>query len=295
MRGVRFDRALAQLVPDRTRSQLQKLVRRGRVKVNGRRVVRSNFDLSGGEEVLLFLEQVDAPTDGPAGAELDVVHVDDDLVVVDKAPGMLVHPTEVLTGGTVSELAVARFGRLPSIPDQNRPGIVHRLDRETSGLLVLARTPDALDALQDQFRSRTVEKHYLALVHGNPREDAFEVDRPLGPVPGHRDLQRIAADGRAAFTRFEVVERLRGFALVACHPTTGRRHQLRVHLASVGHPIAGDKLYRPEQDRVPASRLPHHALHAGELGFRHPRSGAPLRFEAPLPGTFLAFRQTLGD
>ncbi|HED64725.1 MAG TPA: RluA family pseudouridine synthase, partial [Planctomycetes bacterium] len=273
----RLDRALAELIPNLSKAQLQKIVRRGGLLVDGRRVVRSNASVRGGEHL-----RVEFPG-GPAGRPLQVLHEDPDLVVVDKAPGMLVHPTERLEGGTLSELAVERFGPMPSVADQIRPGIVHRLDRDTSGVLVLARTPGALDDLRAQFRSRSVEKTYLALVHGTPDRDRFEVSLPLGPVPNRRDHQRVDPRGRPSHTLFEVLERFEYASLVSCRPTTGRRHQLRVHLASEGHPILGDKLYRPTAASARAVATPYHALHALELAFDHPSSGERLTFRAPLP------------
>ncbi|MCP5090944.1 MAG: RNA pseudouridine synthase, partial [Gammaproteobacteria bacterium] len=177
--------------------------------------------------------------------------------------------------------------------DAYRPGIVHRLDRETSGVMVVALTERALDHLQDQFRNRSVRKRYVALVHGSPSEDRFSVDAPLGTVPGQRDLQGIQAAGREAHTDFEVMRRWGNFALVHCHPTTGRRHQLRVHLWSQGLPIAGDKLYRPEDKNSNAKGLRSHALHCESLGFAHPVSGEELTFEAPIPESLRAFMEGL--
>jgi 23S rRNA pseudouridine1911/1915/1917 synthase len=278
--GTRFDRALAELVPDRSRSQLQQLVRRGRVKVDGRKVVRSNFRLAGGERVLVHLSDPSAP----ARARLAFLHVAAELAVLDKPAGMIVQPVAGHGGASVSELLVERFGPLPSVADEARPGIVHRLDRATSGVLVIARTAAALDGLREQFRARTVEKRYLAVVHGVPADDAFDVDRALAPVPGDKDRQRVDARGRPAFTAVRVVRRLREAALVECRPTTGRRHQLRVHLASVGLPIVGDAVYRPSGQRpARGERL---GLHALSLAFDDPRTGERLRFEAPPPDAF---------
>jgi len=263
--GERFDRALALLIPALTRSQLQKLVRRGRVKLDGKRVVRSNLVLQGGEEVLVRFDRADVSTGGP----LVVLHEDPERVVVDKAAGMVMHPTQRVAGGTVSELAVERYGYLPG--DELRPGIVHRLDRATSGLCVLARTREALEHLRAQFRTRTIEKRYLAIVHGAPAAEEFAIDAPVGPAPGQLDLQRIETEGRETRSRFRVLERFESFALLACEPLTGRRHQLRVHLASLGLPILGDRLYGTSWDApFGAGR---HALHAERLAFDHPRTG----------------------
>lgn len=285
LRGQRFDRALAELLPDHSRSQLQKLVRRGNVKVDGKRVVRSNFDVRGGERLSVQLDI--EPKRAAASPGLQVLHSDEHLAVVNKPVGVLTHPTGARTGDSVSERAVAQFGLLPTVEGEDRPGIVHRLDRETSGVMVIARTPQVLDELRRQFRERIVEKRYLAIVHGVPKTDRTRIDQPLGPVPGKKDLQRIDPRGREALTDVEVLERAAGFARVACHPATGRRHQLRVHLASVGHPIAGDKLYRPRDKQAPRIQgLSHHALHASALAFEHPGDGRRLRFEAAPPASF---------
>ncbi|MDF1729728.1 MAG: pseudouridine synthase, partial [Sulfitobacter sp.] len=174
------------------------------------------------------------------------------------------------------------------------PRLSHRLDRETSGVMVVARTQRALDELSDQFRNRTVRKRYVALIHGRPDWEDLTVNAPLGPVPGQRDLQGISASGREAHTDFVVRKRWREFTLVECRPTTGRRHQLRVHLWSEGFSIAGDKLYRPKGEVERVKSLRHHALHCESLGFQEPLTGEELTFEAPLPEGFASFVKSLG-
>ncbi|MFT4649242.1 MAG: 23S rRNA pseudouridine1911/1915/1917 synthase [Planctomycetota bacterium] len=289
--GVRFDQALAQLLPERSKSQLQKLVRKGSIKLNGRKILRSNFKLQGGERLTYCLDG-GLPTERIA-LELSYLHVDEEFAVVNKPAGMITHPVDRHTGGSVAENLVERFGPLPSRDDAYRPGIVHRLDRETSGVMVVALTEHALEHLQDQFRNRTVRKRYLALVHGAPELDKFSVEAPLGTVPGQRDLQGIMQGGREAFTDFVVQRKWKEFSLVECHPTTGRRHQLRVHLWTEGFPIAGDKLYRPKDKSDRAKALRHHALHCDSLGFRHPVTEEELTFEAPLPEEFDSFIRSL--
>ncbi len=289
MRGTRLDHALERLVPERSRSQLQKLVRRGGVRLDGRKVVRSNVQVQGGEALELHLDH----RRRKRPQELTVLAEDDQRIVIDKPAGLLMHPNETGEHPTVSDLAVARFGPLPSISEAIRPGIVHRLDRETSGVSVLARTSEALDALRNQFRARTVAKCYHALVHGVPEEDGFEVDEPLGALPGHKDRQRVDAAGRAAKTSVQVVRRFERHALLACRPETGRRHQIRVHLAHRGLPIVGDKLYRREG--WSEARLHRHFLHAVELAFDHPSTGARERFEASLPADLANVLEALAE
>ena len=195
----------------------------------------------------------------------------------------IVQDPTLLAFGTVSDLALERLGDLPSFDDAYRPGIVHRLDRETSGLLVIARNQKTLDALRDAFRAREVKKLYLALVYGSPERDSFESSHALGPVSETSDLQRVDPEGRQAHSQFDVRERWQDFTLIECRPTTGRRHQLRVHLHHAGLPVVGDKLYRPQDAVDGAPRLRNHALHAAGLEFVHPTRGGRVQFEAPLP------------
>lgn len=285
--GERFDRALAQLVTDRTQAQLQKLVRRGRVKLDGRKVVRSNFNLKGGETVLVHLEE-------PAHPEPVYLHVDDEIAVVDKPAGMLVYPTHNPDGRSLSEQAVERLGPLPSFEEEVRPGIVHRLDRETSGVMVLARTQQAMDHIRDQFRAREVEKRYHAVAYGAPAEERFEVGLALGPVPGQTDLQRPDTSGLSALTVFRVLCAGDAFSLLECRPKTGRRHQIRVHLAARGHPVVGDKLYRPGPETQRLGGIRRQALHATSLSFTHPRTAERVAYDAPLPEDIAGLCEQLG-
>ncbi len=271
--GARLDEVLAALHPARTKAAWQKLVRRGAVRLDGRRVVRSNVRVPAGAR--LRIEGVERES-APAPPELVVLHEDPHLAVVDKPAGLLTHGNEREQGGTLAELAARRLGRLPMLMGEHRPGIVHRLDRDTSGVLVLARTPAAMEALRAAFRERRVRKEYLALVEGEPAEERFEVDAPLGPADGHRDRQRVRRDGRPAVTRIELLERLGPFSLLRCSPVTGRRHQIRVHLRHAGLPLVADPIYGPR----PAAALPggpgalrHHALHAARLVLDHPCAG----------------------
>jgi 23S rRNA pseudouridine1911/1915/1917 synthase len=291
LRGKRLDEVLATVAPELSRAWLQKLVRRGHVRVDGRVAKRSNVRVQGGERIVLQLDPASARSDSRRGTdagELRIVHEDDHLVVVDKPAGLLTHPNESKASGTLADLVAERFGRLPASRGANLPGIVHRLDRETSGLIVVARTAIAMEHLVEQFRARRVEKSYLALVHGAPEVPTFEVDRPIARCEGDRARERLghAGDGKAAHTRFRLVERLGPLSLVACAPTTGRRHQIRLHLLNAGLPILGDKLYgrkgvEPLPDGAPHPRR--HALHAAELAFEHPVTGERIRCRADLP------------
>lgn len=298
--GKRLDQVLDQLVDTHSRAQLQKLVRKGRVRVDGKRVVRSNIGVSAGARIRI---QFDAPAGHepaapPALEPLTVVFADEHLIVVDKPAGWLPHPAPRSEAPSVAEELRRLYGPLPTPFGTERGGIVHRLDRETSGLMVAGRTAEVMHALKDQFRERTVEKLYAAFVAGRPTSDRFHVEGPLGAVPGKHDRQQLnpPGPGKESETEFEVVERYPAHALVHCRPRTGRRHQIRVHLAARGLPVVGDALYGTRTAAslprdCPAPRR--HALHAGGLGFLHPHTSERVSFRAPLPADLEDLRRAL--
>ncbi len=278
--GRRLDEVLSGLLPDLSRSQAQKLVRRGDVLVSGKRVVRSNGRVARGTEIAV---ERDVPE--PA---IDVLHEDEELLVVSKPPGLLTHGIAGSDAQHMAQFLEASHGPLPRTRGEERPGVVHRLDRETSGVLVVARTEAALEALQDQFRERAVLKRYLAIVSGAPgATEPLSIDLPLGPVPGKADRQWVDHDrGKDALTLVRLERALGGHSLVDCTIHTGRRHQIRVHLAERGYPVVGDPLSGTKRQRaLPAAvpRPPRLALHAAVLAFDHPRTGERLEVSAPLP------------
>jgi 23S rRNA pseudouridine1911/1915/1917 synthase len=292
-RGKRLDHALVGIVEGYSRMTLQKLIRTGAVRLDGKLIERPGTTVEHGGRVEIDLE----PPEGRdavlvSAGELAPVYEDEHLIVVDKPAGMLTHPTSA--GGrlgndeSAADVAAIKFGRLPSLYGEDRPGIVHRLDRDTSGLLILGRTLEALEALKRAFQAREVEKTYLAIVRGEPRFDSEWVEKPLGRSRAHRDRISVvrAGEGREARTYYEVRERFAGFALLAVFPKTGRTHQVRVHLASIGTPLLGEKLYLPRNLPAPsplAPKLARQALHAHALAFAHPITAVPMRFESPLP------------
>lgn len=282
--GTRVDRALAELIPDHSAARLQRLVRRGGVELNGGRLTRSNGTVKAGD---LFSVDFDA-FEPRAEAPYAILAEDEHLLAVDKAAGLLVHDNERLQGHTLATLLDERFGPLPDLRGDHRPGIVHRLDRETSGVMIVARRARAMRHLLDAFAERRVAKTYLALVHGEPPEDAFVIDDPLEPEPGHVDRQRVARsdEGKSAKTRVRVLERFGSFSLLECRPTTGRRHQIRVHLQSRGHVIVDDRLYGSSlRDAPPGAPWPlRHMLHAWAIELEHPFERERVRYEAPIPG-----------
>ncbi len=291
--GQRLDRVLAALIPDHSSAQLQKMVRRGRVQLGGSKVLRSNLRVQKGQEILIQLESI-----VQTQPLLCVLHEDEHIVAVDKPAGLITHQTDRHKSGTLADLAALQFGAMPSFEDQHRPGIVHRLDRDTSGVILLARTQAAMDHLRDQFRQRTVEKHYLALVQGIPSPPKYIIEQQLGPDSKIPDRQRVLklSEGRRARTQVELLEEFESCSLVSCRPSTGRRHQIRVALASTGHPILWDAIYgAPLKGKPDAPKMKRQALHASQIEFEHPATGKRLMVEAPLPADMQTILQWLRD
>jgi 23S rRNA pseudouridine1911/1915/1917 synthase len=287
--GERLDRLLTTLLDGPSRADVQALLGAGRVRVDGAVETRSSSRPAEGARLEVELVMPERTRPGSAeGARFEVLHEDDALAVLAKPAGMVVHPGGQVRGGTLSELAVERFGDLPDPQGEDRPGIVHRLDADTSGVIVIARTHAAAEELMRQFADREVEKTYTAIVHGVPRFDSDWIEGALARDERRPERMAVVPDGegRAASTFYETSERFGRAALVAAHPRTGRTHQLRVHLASIGHPCVGDRLYRRRdtRDLAPDAPVPgRQALHAASLAFTHPATGERVRFEAPLP------------
>jgi 23S rRNA pseudouridine1911/1915/1917 synthase len=307
MLGMRLDLALVDLVDGYSRMELQRLIRAGAVRLDGDVVERPGIRLEERSRVEIDFAlppQVEEDASPAPAVELPVIFEDAHLIVVEKPAGLLTHAAarNAATAGeaSVAELAAARFGPMPSLYGEERPGIVHRLDRDTSGLLVLGRTLEALGALKRAFQAREIEKTYTAIVRGTPRFDSEWIEKPLGRNRAHRDRISILPEGvgREARTYYEVRERFEGHALLAVFPKTGRTHQVRVHLASIGMPLLGEKLYLPRNLRSArptpsAPKIVRHALHAQILAFAHPITGEHVRFESPLPPDMAAALETL--
>jgi 23S rRNA pseudouridine1911/1915/1917 synthase len=288
--GMRLDRLLAKRLSEHSRSYLQELCEAGKVMV-GESAGQTSQKMSAGEEIqveLLARHELREPNGGYE-TDLRVLYEDDWICIIDKPAGMAAHPGGSELAGTVSQAAELRYGAsLPRSSGEDRPGIVHRLDKETSGVMVLALTEDALVNLQNQFKSRLVTKEYHAIVVGEPRFDSDWIDRPLGRSPKRPDRIQVLRDGKNAETYWEKMELFDGFGLLRCLPKTGRTHQIRVHLCSVSMPIIGDKVYQARDRQgqgLPADApMPErHCLHAFALEFDHPGTGEHMRFEAPLP------------
>jgi len=292
--GARLDRFLASRLPSMSRAYLQKLTRDGHVLVDDR-ASRPAQSVRADQVVTLIVPEPEPSRFEPEAIALDVLYEDDDLAVFNKPAGMVVHPGAGARSGTLVHALLARSLGWSTIGGAERPGIVHRLDRGTSGVIVAARRDAAHRALAAQFKERTVEKMYMALVWGEVQRARFTVDIALGRDRVHRQkISARTAKARDAITEFTIRERLPGATLLEARPRTGRTHQIRAHLKSAGHPIVGDALYggdRGGASRPPAIRealraFPRMALHAWRLAFTHPVSGHRLSFEAPLPPEF---------
>ena len=275
--GERLDTYVAGLQPNLSRSQVQRLIWQGDVKVNGA-APRASLPLRFGDTIEITLPRPTPTHPVPEEIPINVVYSDKDLLIIDKPPGLTVHPAPGRPGGTLVNALLALYPDLEEVGDRQRPGIVHRLDADTSGLMVVARTQPAHDDLSQQIRERTITKVYLALVigHLDPAEGIIEA--ALGRDPGNRKRRAIVEDGRPATTRYHTLQTFQGFTLLEVTPHTGRTHQIRVHLSSIGHPVAGDRLYG---GRVPL--LQRQFLHACKLGFRLPQSGQYTEFTSALP------------
>ena len=299
--GERLDRFLAAAQADLSRSQLQGLIRDGRVQVNGR-AARASQRLRGGDRVQVELPPPRAARLDPENIPLSIVHEDDSILVIDKPAGMVVHPGAGVASGTLAHALLHHDPAIAEVGGAGRPGIVHRLDRDTSGLMVVARTPRAYRALVDAIKNRAVKRRYLCIAWGSPRVAGGMVEGAIGRDPRRRQRMAVVArGGKPARTHWRVTERFGVCAALEVTLETGRTHQIRVHLAHAGHPVVGDPIYgggaRMRLRLPPAERslaqgllamLGRQALHASELELAHPISGRGLRFEAPLPADFAA-------
>ncbi len=286
--GRRADVIVARL-SGAARSLVSDAVKRGDVRVNGE-PVKASYPLELGD-VLTFDVIARQPLVAvPEAIDIPIVYEDDDLLVVDKPAGMVTHPAHGATSGTLVNALLAHIGTLPG--DTLRPGLVHRLDRDTSGLLVVAKTAEALSALGIAMKNRRIKREYLGLVHGVPEHARGTIDGPIGRDPHNRLKYAIVGDGRPAITHYEVRESFPKHAELTFRLETGRTHQIRVHLAAMGHAIVNDPVYGREEARF---GLPGQALHAWKLAFDHPRTERELIFEADPPLEYLHARHLLAS
>lgn len=277
--GMRADVALAQLL-DITRSNMQKLLEDGRV-VKGSKVLKSNYKLKNGDEIIVDLPEPEPLDVQPENIPLDIIYEDEDVVVVNKARGMVVHPAAGNYSGTLVNALLYHCKNLSGINGVIRPGIVHRLDKDTSGIMICAKNDAAHVSLSEQIQSKTAQRTYLAVVRGNIKSDSGVIETQIARDKNDRKKMAVVKEGgRDAVTEYEVLERFGKYTIVKCKLKTGRTHQIRVHMEYLGYPLVGDPKYSPM--KTPFS-INGQALHSWTLTFTHPRTQEVMSFEAPLP------------
>ena len=290
MTGERVDKAVSSIDEEWSRSQIQNWVKEGFVKVNGQ-TVKPNYKVRLED---LIIVTPPAPEDLDIEAEdleLNVVYEDQDVLVVNKPKGMVVHPAPGHTKGTLVNGLMHHCQDLSGINGIIRPGIVHRIDKDTSGLLMVAKNDAAHTSLVDQLVNKTVTRKYVALVHGHIPHDKGTIDAPIARDPKERQNMAVVDKGKHAVTHFRVLERFGNFTLVECHLETGRTHQIRVHMKYIGFPLVGDPKYGPKK----TMDIEGQALHAEVIGFMHPRTGEYMEFSAPMPPYFAELLESLRD
>jgi 23S rRNA pseudouridine1911/1915/1917 synthase len=311
--GKRLDAFLAERIENRSRSRLQKMIDDGDVLVN-EKPAKSSYKLRAGDEIEVELTELPAETFEPENIPLEIVYEDEFLAVINKPAGMVVHPGAGVSSGTLANAIAYHFklqitdykSEIEEIPNPksqipNRIGIVHRLDKDTSGLIVVAKTEEIHESLSEQFRAREVFKSYVALVHGEMEENSGTIDAPIARENHNRTKMSVRAHGRNALSLWKVKKRFEKFTLLSVEIKTGRTHQIRVHLAYINHPIVGDETYNAGRDktvhdlqiRKAIQELNRFFLHAEKLGFTHPKSGARMNFTAPLPAELTEFLELL--
>ena len=288
--GMRLDQALHRQLPEFSRARLQSWIKDGRVLVNGAPGAPSRTLREG--DRIDFEPAAPAPLHAqPESIPLRVLYEDDDFLAIDKPAGMVVHAGAGVHEGTLVNALLGRFAPLSTLGGDLRPGIVHRLDRQTSGVILVAKNDAAHRALAAQFAGRKVEKTYLALVHGSVKAGSGRIEKPIARDPRHRTrMTARLATGRAAWSEYRVLRRFAGFTLLEVRIGTGRTHQIRVHLSSIGHPVAGDRLYGAPAASAPGERF---FLHAHRIRFEHPLTGLPLEIVSPLPADLSAWMEQL--
>ena len=289
--GKRIDQCLAASFSDCSRSFLQKLLKDGKVSINGK-TQKASSKVAAGDAVLVLLPEPEELNVDPENIPLDILYEDDDLLVVNKPKGMVVHPAAGHSSGTLVNALMYHCGNeLSGINGCMRPGIVHRIDMDTTGSLVICKNDKAHQSLSEQLRVHSIRRIYVAIVHGNIKEDSGTVNAPVGRHPTDRKkMSTHCKNGREAITHYKVLERFGDYTYIQCELETGRTHQIRVHMASIHHPVAGDPVYGPHNC---ITSLGGQCLHAKTLGFIHPATGQALRFDSELPEYFTHFVATL--
>ncbi len=291
--GERIDKFLSCRLEEVSRSYIQKLIKEGHVSVNGK-PVKANYKLGAGDEISVEIPEAKEPDILPEDIPLDILYEDQYILVVNKPKGMVVHPAAGHYSGTlVNALMYHCKDSLSGINGVMRPGIVHRIDMDTTGSLLVCKNDEAHRILAEQLKEHTIRREYHAIVYGNIKEDTGTVDAPIGRHPTDRKKMSINhKNGKQAVTHYEVLERFGNFTYIRCRLETGRTHQIRVHMASLHHPLLGDEVYGPSS-RPPFPGLKGQVLHAKILGIYHPATGEYMEFDAPLPQYFVDLLQKL--
>jgi 23S rRNA pseudouridine1911/1915/1917 synthase len=297
--GARLDAYLAAQITGWSRARLQRLIESGDVLVNSK-LAKASYKVAAKDEIEVELAPAPASNFTPENIPLEIVFEDDYVIVINKPAGLVVHPAAGIQSGTLANALAYHFQRL-SNAGSIRPGIVHRLDKDTSGLLVAAKTESSHENLSDQFRAREVFKSYIALVYGVVKQESGRIEQPIARDPRNRTRMAIVAGGRGALSLYKVRRSYDSFTLLDVELKTGRTHQIRVHLSWFKHPVVGDELYGGGRDnnvqdvqlRARIRKLKRQFLHAEQLGFRHPQTGEQMRFVAPLPTQLTALLETL--
>lgn len=307
--GRRLDAFLAETIEVRSRSQIQKMIESGDVLVN-QTESKPSYKLRSGDEIEVEITEIAPATFTPEDIPIEIVYEDDSILVVNKAAGMVVHPGAGISSGTLANAVAHHFGISESDTStvagdidrlKARVGIVHRLDKLTSGLIIIAKTEEAHESLSEQFRNRTVFKDYVALVHGEVLEDSGMIDAPIARERHNRTKMGVRAHGRHALSLWRVRKRFEKFTLLGVEIKTGRTHQIRVHLAHINHPVVGDDVYNAGRDKTVADHeirkaivaLGRFFLHAEKLAIDHPTTGERMKFTASLPNELTAFLDLL--
>lgn len=277
----RIDKIIAQRFESFSRSQVQQWIEQQHILVN-QQPTKANYKVRPNDRITIQPVEPEVLDVVAEDIPLDIVYEDEDVVVVNKPQGMVVHPSAGHYSGTLVNALMYHIDHLSGINGVIRPGIVHRIDKDTSGLLMVAKTDLAHESLSRQLAEKTSMRRYIALVHGNIAHDKGVIDAPLARHPKERKKQAVVEGGRHAVTHFQVLERFGQYTLVECRLETGRTHQIRVHMQYIGHPLAGDPVYGPRKTLKGKGQF----LHAASLGFEHPRTGEWLEFSAPLPDLF---------
>lgn len=283
--GERLDKLVATIFNEYSRNQIQKMINEKLVLVN-RQVEKASYRVKWGDQITLIQNDPETIVIEPEDIPLDIIYEDDDLVIIQKPSGMVVHPTFNHTTGTLVNALLHRYGnKLSTLSGPLRPGIVHRLDKDTSGLIVAAKHDEAHRILQEQFRMKTAIREYMAICHGVIKQHEGTIDAPIGRDPNNRLKRAVVSGGRHAITHFKVIERFDRYTFIHCRLETGRTHQIRVHMSYIGYPLIGDYFYGPRNTYSTHGQY----LHAYKLGFVHPTTGEEMIFTTDVPDEFEQF------